>query len=278
MKSLSNSESERLASTAREVRRKVVETLALGGGHFGGSLSVTDILVTLYGAVMHFDPARSTWADRDRLILGKGHSAVALCAVLSQFGFFDSQLLADFGKLDANFGMHPDMHKLPGCDMSTGSIGHGLAVGVGMALAGRADGKDYRVYVVIGDGDCYEGSTWEAAMAASHYKVDNLTVIVDRNRLSIDGDTEQVMALEPMDERWRSFGWQALVIDGHDIRQIYEAVEVARNSPGRPTVLIAQTVKGKGVSFMEGKREYHSAVLSAEQLDIARTELGGTTR
>ena len=240
-------------------------------------MSVVEILVTLYDAMLRVDPVRPDWADRDRLILSKGHASGALCPVLAHYGFFDEGLLDTFNKLDSPFGMHPDMRRIPGCDMSTGSLGHGLAVGVGMALAGRADHKDYRVYVVMGDAECNEGSVWEAAAVASHYKLDSLTAIVDRNRVSLDGETENIMPLEPFAERWRSFGWHVLELDGHDFRQIYQALRQAQQTRSRPTLLIANTVKGKGVSFMEGKHEYHYAVLSDEELEAARAEVRGET-
>jgi transketolase len=275
MKSLSEAEGDQLSVLAGQMRHEIVEMLATaGGGHFGGSLSVVEILVTLYGAVMRLDPTNPDWPDRDRLILSKGHACAALCPVLAHYGFLDAALLPTFNKLDSPLGMHPDMHKIPGCDMSTGSLGHGLAVGVGMALAGRADKRDYRVYVVLGDGECNEGTVWEAAMAASHFKLDNLIAIVDRNHVSLDGTTEDIMSLEPFAERWRSFGWEVIELDGHDFQQIYQAIQQAQSVRSRPTVLIADTVKGKGVSFMEGKHEYHYTVLTGEELEIARTEVG----
>jgi transketolase len=207
-----------LVDQSRIIRRTILEMYAAaGGGHFGGSLSVVEILVALYGSVLRVDPARPQWEDRDRLILSKGHSAGALCAVLGHYGFFDKELLETFNKLDSPFGMHPDMHKIPGCDMSSGSLGHGLAVGCGMALAARADGKDYRVYVIVGDGECQEGSIWEAAMVAAHHKLNNLIVVVDRNMVSLDGKTEEINALEPLSERWRSFGRSLIEVDGHDL-------------------------------------------------------------
>jgi len=249
-----------------------------GRGHYGGCFSVTEILVTLYGKVMRVDPSRASWPDRDRLILSKGHANAALCAVLGQYGFFDEAQLATYSKLDSRFGMHVDMHAVPGCDMSTGSMGHGLPVGAGMALAGRADRKDYRVYVVLSDGECDEGSVWEAAMVASHHKLDHLTVILDRNGLSLDGSTEDILALEPLAEKWRSFGWHVIELDGHDFRQLYKGLQEARETRGQPTVLIANTIKGKGVSFMEGNPSYHSNSLAGKQLEIARAELAGGDR
>lgn len=274
MKSLTDAEIKELIVLARRMRQKIVEIFTIaGGGHFGGCLSVLEILLTLYNFVLRVDPSRPNWPDRDRLILSKGHACGALCPVLAHYGFFDESLLDTFNKLDSPFGMHPDMHKIPGCDMSTGSLGHGLAVGVGMALAIRADNKDCRVYVILGDGECQEGSVWEAAMVASHYKLEILTAIVDRNLLSLDGKTEDIAALEPFAERWRSFGWHVVEVDGHDILQIYEAVQQAHLFQLSPTVLIANTVKGKGISFMEGKTEYHYTALSDEELETVQKEL-----
>ena len=279
MKSLSDGEIERLSALARQMRETIVDMFVIAdGGHFGGCLSVVEILLTLYDSVLRVDPTRPNWADRDRLVLSKGHACGALCPVLAHCGFFEEELLYTFNKLDSPFGMHPDMNKIPGCDMSTGSLGHGLAVGVGMALAGRADNRGYRVYVVMGDGECQEGSVWEAAMVASHQRLDNLTAIVDRNLVSLDGETEDIAALEPFSERWRCFGWHVIEVDGHDLRQIYQALQQAQQTQSHPTVVIANTVKGKGVSFMEGKHEYHYAVLSDEELEAARTEIRRETR
>jgi transketolase len=251
---------------------------ACGKGHYGGCYSVTDILVMLYGKVLRVDPARPCWADRDRLILSKGHTNAALCAVLGHHGFFDEAELATYAETDSRYGMHPDMHCVVGCDMSSGSLGHGLAVGIGMALAGRADGKGYRVYVVLSDGECNEGSVWEAAMVASHHKLDNMIAIVDRNRLSLDGPTEEILTLEPLAEKWRSFGWSAIEVNGHDFRQLFEGLEQAQRTRGRPTVLVAKTVKGKGVSFMEDNPSFHSGSLTDQQLEIAKAELMGGGR
>lgn len=279
MQSLSDAEVAGLETVARRVRLRLLDMFAISGrGHYGGCFSVTEILVTLYGKVMRVDPSRPSWPDRDRLILSKGHANAALCAVLGQYDFFDEAQLATYSKLDSRFGMHVDMHAVPGCDMSTGSLGHGLPVGVGMALAGRADRKDYRVYVVLSDGECDEGSVWEAAMVASHHKVDNLTAILDRNGLSLDGSTEDILALEPLAEKWRSFGWHVIELDGHDFRQLFKGLQEARERRGQPTVLIANTIKGKGVSFMEGNPSYHSNSLAGKQLEIARAELAGGGR
>lgn len=274
VKALSDTDVADLVAAARQVRLRVLDMFVRSGrGHFGGCFSVTEILVTLYGKILRVNPDRPEWPDRDRMILSKGHANAALCAVLGQYGFFDPAELATYGKFGSRFGMHVDMHAVPGCDMSAGSLGHGLAVGIGMALAGRADLKDYRVYVVLGDGECDEGSIWEAAMVASHHGADNLTAIVDRNKISQCGPTEEILRLEPFTEKWKSFGWHVIEVDGHDVRQLYAGLQEARETRGQPTVLVANTVKGKGVSFMEGNVAYHSGGLAGKQLDIAKSEL-----
>lgn len=263
-----------LKEVCRETRLKVLDMfIGSGRGHFGGCYSVTEILVTLYDKVLRVRPDEPSWPDRDRLILSKGHANAALCAVLAQRGFVDPAGLATFGKYMSPFGMHVDMHLVPGCDMSAGSLGHGLPAGVGMAIAGRADRKNYRVYVVLGDGECDEGSVWEAAMLASHQKLDNLIAIVDRNLISQCGFTEEIVRLEPFADKWRSFGWNVVDVDGHDVRDLYDALRSAESVAGKPTVLIARTVKGKGVSFMEANPAYHSGGLSPSQIDAVRAEL-----
>jgi transketolase len=274
---LSEKEAGDLDASCRWVRLKVLEMFTHSGrGHYGGCYSVTEILVTLYGKILRIDPERPDWVDRDRLILSKGHANAALSAVLAHSGFVDPADLANYGDFGCAFGMHADMHSVPGCDMSAGSLGHGLAVGVGMALAGRSDGRDYRVYVVLGDGECDEGSVWEAAMMAAHHKVDNLTAVVDRNRISQCGFTAEILELEPFADKWRSFGWHVIEVDGHDVRQLYTAYKAARAVQSRPTVVIANTIKGKGVSFMEGNPAYHSGGLTKEELIMVRAELEST--
>jgi len=280
VESLTEKQFRDLEAVALRFRGQIVDMLAgAGGGHFGGCLSVVEILVALYGAVLRVDPERPEWPDRDRLILSKGHSSATLCVALAHYGFYGEELLDTFNKLDSPFGMHPDMNKIPGCDMSTGSLGHGLPVGIGMAVAGLADGKDYRVYVIMGDGECNEGTVWESAAVAAHLKLDNLVAVIDRNRLSLDGDTEDLNPLEPLAGRWRCFGWNVVEVeDGHDIRQLVDGIQQAHNTKSQPTVLIAHTVKGKGVSFMEGRFQYHYAFLSEDDLQTARSELGRETR
>jgi transketolase len=276
---LSDAEVDDLTEVARRVRQRVLQMFVTSGkGHYGGCFSVVETLVILYDKVMRVDPSAVSCPNRDRLILSKGHANAALCAVLGHCGFFSEAELITYNQPGSRFGMHVDMHGVPGCEMSSGSLGHGLAVGIGMALAGCIDRKDYRVYVVLGDGECDEGSVWEAALVASHQKLDNLTAIIDRNRLSLDGPTEDILALEPLAEKWRSFGWHAIEVDGHDFRQLYNGLRQAQETRGRPTVLVANTIKGKGVSFMEGNASFHSGSLAGEQLEIAKVELAGGGR
>jgi len=271
---LTNEELEILRRKARVIRKDILEMYAVsGGGHFGGSLSVVEILTLLYGKVMRYDPRNPKWPERDRLILSKGHTNGALCGALAEFGFFPKDLLNTFNQLDSPFGMHPDMHKIPGCDMSTGSLGHGSAVAAGIALAGKADRLDYFVYLILGDGECQEGTVWESASVSAHYHLNNLIAFVDRNRISQEGMTEEVNRLEPFADRWRSFGWNVQEIDGHDFEQIYAGILAAQQSKEFPTVLIAHTIKGRGVSFMENTYKYHYADLTSDELELARSEL-----
>lgn len=259
---------------ANLIRSEIVRMLyEAGGGHFGGSFSCIEILVALYSKIMRVDPKDPRWPERDRFVLSKGHACAALCPVLAEAGYFEKELLKTFNKFNSPFGMHPDMNKIPGCDMSTGSLGHGLPVGVGMSLAARLDGKGYRVFVLLGDGECSEGSVWEAALSASHYGLDNLVAIVDRNRISLDGETETIMRLEPLASKWAAFGWSVKEIDGHNLREIVDVLSRVPATKGKPTAVIANTVKGKGVSFMENTRDWHYAALNEDQLYKALKEL-----
>jgi len=255
---LSSSDIERLKETAWRVRRLIVDTTVwAGGGHIGGALSQTDILVALYFHYLKIDPANPNWEERDRAVLSKGHGGVGYAPLLAERGYFKHELLKDFNHTGSPFGMHLDRLKVPGVDASTGSLGHGLAMSVGLALAARQQKKPWRVYCVLGDGECNEGSVWESAMAAAHYHLGNLTGFVDRNGLCIDGPTESVMSLEPLADKFQSFGWNVLAIDGHDFAQIGNAIETAQTVPERPTMIIAKTVKGKCVDFMENQAAWH---------------------
>ena len=263
-----------LEEIARKIRIEIVRMITrAGSGHPGGSLSCTDILTALYFEVMRHDSGQPEWEDRDRFILSKGHAAPALYAVLAQAGYFPRDWLQTFSADDSRLQKHPDRLIVPGIEISTGALGQGLSVGIGIALDGRIRKKDYRVYVVIGDGESDEGQIWEAAMAASHFGLGNLTAFLDYNRLQVDGTTRQIMDLEPVDQKWASFGWHVQVIDGHDMAQILEAVERTRETEHKPSMIVARTVKGKGVSFAENKVEWHAQAFTPEQGQQAVAEL-----
>lgn len=259
-----------LETKAKMIRRSIATMFGkAGGGHFGGSLSSADIITALYYRLMRIRPKEPKWSDRDRFILSKGHSCPALYAVLADKGYFTPEVLDTFEKINSPLTMHPDMDMVSGVDMSTGSMGHGLSIGVGMALAGKLDKKSYRVFVLMGDGETQEGSVWEAAMAGFHYHLDNLIAIVDRNRLSVDGFVEEIMSIEPVVKRWESFGWVVRQINGHKMKEIVEVLEKVPLKKGKPTAIIAQTVKGKGVPFMENRREWHRKDITKEEIQEA---------
>src|SRR3954447_2535887 len=265
-------DAEGLAAMATDVRRSVVTMVDRAGlGHIGGDMSVTDILVTLFGAVLDVDPTDPAREDRDRFILSKGHCAGALYATLAHCGFFPREELDTFMQPLAALNGHPNRTKVPGVETNTGPLGHGFPVGVGCAIAARLRGLDYRTFVVLGDGELQEGSNWEAAMTAAHYDLDNLTAIVDRNRLQQGASTADTKELEPLPEKWAAFGFEVRVTDGHDHAALLEAL--APSTTGRPVAVIANTIKGKGISFMENRVEWHHKVPSAEQVQIALEEL-----
>jgi transketolase len=258
---------------ARQIRTDILKMLyGCQSGHPGGSLSLVEILLALYQNVLRFDPANPSWAERDRMVLSKGHGCPALYAVLADQGFFPHEKLWTLRQLDSLLQGHPDMRKTPGIDASTGSLGQGMSISVGYALAGKRPGHSYRVFCVIGDGEAQEGLVWEAAMAAAHYRLNNLTVIMDYNRLQIDGPNEQVMSLGDIQEKFRAFGWETLEAYGHDI----DAVTAALNRPAsdKPRFVLCPTVKGKGVSFMENAVGWHGKPINQEQFDAAMHEMG----
>ncbi|MCI8617062.1 MAG: transketolase [Clostridia bacterium] len=263
-----------LKQIANDVRKGIIEAVYSGkSGHPGGSLSITDIMTVLYFNEMNINPEQPKDENRDRLVLSKGHCAPALYSTLARRGFFESQELKTLRNIESRLQGHPDMKNIPGVDMTTGSLGQGLSSANGMAIAGKLDNKDYRVYCILGDGEIEEGQVWEAAMASSKYKLDNLCVIVDNNNLQIDGTIEEVMSSYPIDEKFRSFGFQIINIDGHDIDEIIKAFEVAKNVKGKPTCIIAKTIKGKGVSFMENQVGWHGKAPNEEQYRQAMEEL-----
>ncbi|MBZ4653636.1 MAG: transketolase [Peptococcaceae bacterium] len=272
MEQISNEK--KLQEMARQIRRNIITMLAeAGSGHPGGSLSAVEILTTLYFQEMRVDPANPRWPERDRFVLGKGHAAPVLYATLAEKGFFSREELLTLRKINSRLQGHPDMKKVPGVDMSTGSLGQGFSASVGMALAGKMDKKDYRVYLLLGDGEIQEGQVWEAAMAAAHYKLDNLTAFLDHNGLQIDGPVQEVMSPEPVVDKFKAFGWHVEQIDGHSFAQITKALEIAKTIKGKPTMIIAETVKGKGVSFMENEAGWHGAAPKKDQAAQALEEL-----
>lgn len=265
---------EELEIMAKKVRKGIIEAVySNNSGHPGGSLSIADILTVLYFKEMNINPKNPKWEDRDRLVLSKGHCSPALYSCLANRGYFPVEDLKTFRNINSYLQGHPDMKNIPGVDMTTGSLGQGLSSANGMAIAGKMEGKDYRVYCVLGDGEIEEGQIWEAAMTSAKYKLDNLCVIVDNNNLQIDGTIEEVMSPYPIDEKFRSFGFQIINIDGHNIREIIDALDVAKNVKEKPVCIIAKTIKGKGISYMENKAEWHGKAPNEEQYELALKEL-----
>jgi len=265
-----------LKKIANDVRIDIIKAIhAAGSGHPGGSLSAADIMTALYFEVMDIDPDDPEKKDRDKFVLSKGHAGPALYAVLAERGFFPKEDMMTLRKLGSNFQGHPSRGRVPGVEMSTGSLGQGFAAANGMALAARLDGSKSRTYVMLGDGEIQEGIVWEAAMAAAHYKLDNLTAVLDNNGLQIDGRNEDVMTVAPVGEKFAGFGWNVIQIDGNDMDQIVEGFAKARQCKGRPTILIAKTHKGQGVSFMTDQVGWHGKAPDDEQYAQAMKELGG---
>ena len=263
-----------LEEIAKTLRRHIISmTAKAGSGHPGGSLSAADIVAALFFRVLRHNYAEPRWAERDRFILSKGHAAPVLYAALAESGYFPAEELSTLRKLGSRLQGHADVTCTPGVEMSSGSLGQGLSFGIGTALAARLNSQSYRVYVLLGDGECDEGQVWEAAMAAAHFKVDNLVAIVDHNKQQIDGWNWEVMTLEPFADKWRSFGWKVIEIDGHDFDQILAAFQQAALVEGQPTVIIAHTTKGRGVSFMENNPEFHGKAPTPEEAERALKEL-----
>jgi transketolase len=264
-----------LTAKAKLVRRETVRlTRIAGAGHYTGTFSAAELFAALYYAQLRYRPGEPDWPDRDRFILSKGHAAIGLYPVLGDVGFFDPALLDDYTRLHSRFGDHPDMRKIPGIDFSSGSLGHGLSTALGMTLAARVQGKAYRSYVMLGDGELCEGQIWEAAMAAGHYRAGSLVAIVDRNQLSIDGPTESIMGVEPLDEKFRAFRWQVQRIDGHDLDAILDAFAGLATDPhGPPQMIIADTVKGRGVQRMELDTNWHVGNLVGADYDDVMAEI-----
>jgi transketolase len=263
-----------MEAVAKRLRRHIITMIGkAGSGHPGGSLSAVEILTTLYFKVLRHKPQDPDWPDRDRFILSKGHAAPVLYATLAECGYFPVAELATLRQLDSRLQGHTDRTATPGVEMSSGALGQGLSFGIGVALAGRLNSQGYRTYVLLGDGECDEGQVWEAAMAASHFKVDNLCAIVDNNGQQIGGWNRDVMNLDPFPQKWQAFGWQVIEVDGHSIPQLIQAFDRAKKIEGQPTVIIAHTTKGKGVSFMENNPDFHGKAPNAEEVKIALKEL-----
>jgi transketolase len=267
----------RLEGNALQIRKDIWRALrAAGGGHAGGSLSATEFLAALYFHKLNVRPNEPDWADRDRFVLSKGHANPGLGAALSQAGFVDDEYLDRFYAMDEGkspFGMHPDI-KVPGIEMSTGGLGHGLPVGVGMALGARMLGKSFQTYVMIGDGELHEGSNWEAAMSGAHYRLNNLTAIIDSNKISQSGHVADIMKIEPLGDKFRAFGWEVREVDGHNMAEVVDVLDALPFVSNKPNCIIANTVKGKGISWAEDNYIWHSASVDSDTYDKAMAELG----
>ena len=265
-----------LNEIANVIRKDIVSMICKSkSGHPGGSLSAVEILTALYFDQMNIDPTNPKMEDRDRFVLSKGHAAPALYATLSEWGYFDKEELNQLRQIGSMLQGHPDMKKIPGVEMSTGSLGQGFSVACGMAMAAKLDNAPWNVYALLGDGEVQEGIIWEAAMSAAHYKLDNMIAFLDYNGLQIDGDVESVMNINPIEDKFKTFGWNVITIDGHDFDQIFAALDMAKDTVDKPTMIIAKTIKGKGVSFMENQASWHGSAPSEEQLQQALSELGG---
>lgn len=264
-----------LKEKAGELRKIIFKTICKGGGgHIPASLSIVEILVVLYYCILKINPQEPKEPQRDRFILSKGHAGVALYSILADRGFFDKRHLDTFGKRSTILGGHPDMHKVPGIEASTGALGHGFPFGIGIALAGKLDKKDYRVFILLGDGECQEGSIWEAALFAPQHKLDNIVAIIDYNKFQAMDRLERIVSLEPLADKWRAFGWEVREVDGHHISQLLNTFKSAPFTKDKPNLIIANTIKGKGLSFMENVPIWHYRLPNEEEMKIAGKELG----
>lgn len=263
-----------LPALAKKIRREIITMIGTAGsGHPGGSLSAVEILVALYFKILKHNPADPHWSERDRFILSKGHAAPVLYATLAASGYLPEEELCTIRKIDSRLQGHPECGLTPGVEMSGGALGQGLSFGIGVSLAGRLNKQDYHTYVLLGDGECDEGQVWEAAMAAAHFKLDKLTAIIDHNGIQLDGWNKNIMNIEPLAQKWQSFGWNVIETDGNNIAKMIETLEKAKKVSGQPAVIIAHTVKGKGVSFMENNPDFHGKAPNADEMKIALKEL-----
>jgi transketolase len=264
-----------LQAIARTIRRHIITMItAAKSGHPGGSLSAVEILVTLYFDVMRHDPSNPKWPDRDRFILSKGHACPVLYSIMAECGYTPVDQLNTLRQMGSMYQGHPDVRFIPALEASTGSLGQGLSIGIGMALAARLNNSPSRTYVILGDGESQEGQIWEAAMFAPFHKIDNLVCIVDYNKIQLDGFVKDILDLSPLTEKWKSFGWNAIEIDGHDIPALQSAFKQAESVKGKPTVIVANTIKGKGVSFMENNPKYHGVAPTEKEMELALQEIG----
>ena len=275
---LSDKELNNLKKEAVKLRNDIVDvTFWAGGAHIGGAMSMVDILTILYNKFMKYDSSNPDLEDRDRFILSKGHAGVGLAPLLANKGFFDKETLKTFNQFNSPFGMHLDSLKVRGLDASTGSLGHGLPISLGIALAGRVKGLDYKTYCVVGDGEMNEGSNWEAIMAAAHYKVTSLIPIVDFNKRMIDGEVKDIMSIDPLGDKWRAFGFDVIEINGHDFNELNDAIEKANAAVDRPVVIIAHTIKGKGIDFMEDETKWHYGSIDSTVVEKAKASIAANS-
>jgi len=275
---LSDKELNNLKKEAVKLRNDIVDvTFWAGGAHIGGAMSMVDILTILYNKFMKYDSSNPDLEDRDRFILSKGHAGVGLAPLLANKGFFDKETLKTFNQFNSPFGMHLDSLKVRGLDASTGSLGHGLPIALGIALAGRVKGLDYKTYCVVGDGEMNEGSNWEAIMAAAHYKVTSLIPIVDFNKRMIDGEVKDIMSIDPLGDKWRAFGFDVIEINGHDFNELNDAIEKANAAVDRPVVIIAHTIKGKGIDFMEDETKWHYGSIDSTVVEKAKASIAANS-
>lgn len=267
---------EELQKKANQIRLLSLEMIDnAGGGHIGGSMSAMDIMTALYFRVLNIDPDKPDKEDRDWFILSAGHKAAGYIPVLAERGFLDKSTLASFNKLNSPYGIHPDASKIKGCEVSTGSLGHGLPMSIGLALSLKADNMKSRIFCLMGDGEIHEGTVWESAMSAAQYKLDNITAVIDYNKCCMDGPIDEIISLEPIEDKWRSFGWDVIRINGNEMAEVVKALEDTKDEGGVPKVIIADTVKGRGVKEIEGDYHWHYGLLSQEQLENAKKRLGG---